>query len=379
MDLSLGAGLLAVTYLAKSEFKATQYQLGLLALCSAGAYFVASMPLGWLSDKWGHRRSITCAGLTGTVAFFCAPMSTSIGHLYVVSVATAIAMGAFWPALEADIGVNSTPAELPRRIGRFNVAWCAGFAVAGVASGALGQVLGHRPLLIVAGALSMLATLIHCLRVFDPEPHIQARRDDTASQCTPTRAAAFWKIALILNFSAMGLNASLRYHVSTVTGGENSFLGGLYLTTVFTLQLVTFVVLGRWHGWHHRGWPLAAACLMLVGGGALCGLWPHSVPLFGAGCALTGIGCGLIYNSSIYYSVAIESGRGHRGGIHESVLGMGAAVVPYAGGLMAMLPALESHDGWKKGIPFLTGVGFMLLAALAAAAVYPRGSLDEKS
>jgi MFS family permease len=376
MDLSLGAGLVAFSYIAKKTYGATPGQLGLIALISAGVYFGASLVLGRLSDRFGRKPSVIAGSLLGAATFACGAFVSELSHLYILMGIFSAAMASFWPALEADISDNSTAEQLPRRVGRFNVAWCSGFAATGLFAGFLcaHPSIGHRNVLLMAAGIALLVIPIFLLRTYDHDTQPPEEPVKCLKRASEGRVAAFWKMALILNFAAMGTNAVLRYHVPTVTGGERCALGGAYLTILFTAETLTFLLLGRWHAWHHRGWPLAAACLLVVIGGTLCGLAPSSIPLFAGGCALTGIGCGLIYNSSIYYSVATESGKGHRGGIHESALGLGAAVVPYAGGLMAMLSVLASHEDWRKGMPFLVGVGFMLLASLAAALIYPRGT-----
>jgi len=281
-------------------------------------------------------------------------------------------MGAFWPSVEADISDHSGPRELPGRVGRFNVAWCSGFAVTGLSAGALGQKIGHRNVLLMAAGIMILVIFVHLLRTFESEGPVVPEPEDCRRRAPADRAAVFWKMALVLNFAAMGANSVLRYHVPTVTGGERSALGGTYLTILFTAETLTFVLLGRWHGWHHRGWPLAASCGLVAAGGLVCGLAHQWVPAFAAGCALTGVGCGLIYNSSIYYSVAAESGKGHRGGIHESALGLGAAVVPYLGGLMASRAPQQCCLDLPKGAPFLTGACIMALASLTVLSLFFR-------
>jgi MFS family permease len=372
MDLSLGAGMVAFNYLAKKKYGAEPWQLGLLALISAGVYVGSSLLLGRLSDRCGRRPCIVAGCLLGAAAFGLGALVRDLWHIYVLMGISATAMGAFWPALEADISDNSGPRELPGRVGRFNVAWCAGFAVTGFSAGALCQLIGHRKVLLMAAGIILLVIVVHLLRTFESEEPALPEPADCRQRASPGRAAAFWKMALVLNFAAMGANSLLRYHVPTVTGGERSALGGTYLTILFTAETLTFILLGRWHGWHHRGWPLTLSCFLVAAGGLLCGLGAQWVWVFAAGCALTGIGCGLIYNSSIYYSVAAESARGRRGGIHESALGMGAAVVPFAGGMVALAPCMQASEQLTKGAPFLAGVCFVLLAALVAALIYVR-------
>ncbi|MHC4916549.1 MAG: MFS transporter, partial [Planctomycetota bacterium] len=373
MDLSLGAGLIAFNYMAKEEYGATPGQLGLIALISAGVYFGASLVLGRLSDHWGRRPSIVIGCLVGAAAFALGSRAAKLWHVYALMGLSALAMASFWPALEADISDNSTPRELPRRVGRFNVAWCGGFAVTGLTAGSLCQLVGHRWVLLLVACVGLLTILIYLARTFESEGEVPGEPEECLARRSPARASAFWRMALVLNFAAMGANSVLRYHVPTVTGGDRPALGGGYLTVLFAAETLTFIVLGLWHGWHYRGWPLVASCFLIVSGGVLCGLFHQMIPVFAAGCALTGIGCGLVYNSSIYYSVAAESGRGRRGGIHESALGLGAAVVPYVGGALAMTPWLAAGPGLQKGTPFFTGAGFMLLACGVALVIATRG------
>ncbi len=374
MDLTLGAGMIAFNYLAKDEYRATPLQLGLIALISAGVYFSASLALGRLSDVWGRRPSIILGCVLGAGVFAAGIYVAELWHVYALMGVSAAAMGAFWPALEADISDNSTPRELPRRIGRFNVAWCSGFALTGLTAGSLCQFLGHRSVLLMVSCIGLLTIPVYLARTFESEGEPPPEPEECRARSSPARAASFWKMALVLNFAAMGANSILRYHVPTVTGGEHAALGGAYLSVLFAAETITFVLLGLWHGWHHRGWPLVLSCLMVAGGGIVCGLGHSSVAVFAAGCAVTGVGCGLIYNSSIYYSVAAESDKGHRGGIHESALGLGAAVVPYVGGALAMMPWLARSADMKKGTPFLTGAAFMCLACGVAAVIALRGS-----
>jgi MFS family permease len=372
-DLVLGGGLIAFNYMAKDEYQATPGQLGLIALISAGVYFAASLLLGRLSDRWGRRPSIVAGCLLGAAVFATGIHVRELWHIYVLMALSAAAMASFWPALEADISDHSSPRQLPRRVGRFNVAWCSGFAVTGLAAGGLCQWIGHRGVLFIAACIGLLTIPIYLARTFQSEDPAPVEPEEDRRRASAGRAETFWKMALVLNFAAMGANAVLRYHVPTVTGGERSALGGAYLTVLFTAETLTFIILGKWHGWHYRGSPLTASCLLILAGGVLCGFCHGSVPVFAAGCALTGVGCGLIYNSSIYYSVAAETRKGHRGGIHESALGLGAAIVPYVGGLMAVIPWTAARPGLQKGAPFLTAAVIMFLASMLSLTVFILG------
>jgi MFS family permease len=154
-----------------------------------------------------------------------------------------------------------------------------------------------------------------------------------------------------------------------VTGGEHSALGGIYGALFFGAQVAVFALLARTSRWHFRAAPLVAGSLAAVGGAVLCGLC-QSVPVFAAGCLLGGLGCGVAYFSSIYYSIAAATGKGHRGGIHEAALGAGGGVIPFLGGTLANTAWAGTAFSWKAGVPFLAAAGFLGLAALIALAIY---------
>ena len=373
--------ILASTYYAKRYFGASQASLGFFALVSAGTYVVASLIFGRLSDRWGRRRNICLACAIDVIAFALIPYAEQLWQLYALICLFAVGQGAFWPALEADISDNSRPEELPRRLGRFNVAWCSGFAVAGLVAGPLGQYYGELVVMAGSACIVVLALVVYLGRTFEPEDVPALHAGEFESRRAAKRVKAFWIIALVLNCAATGLNASMRYHMPAVTGGGQSALGGLLQAVVFIFEVLTFIVLARWTGWHYRASPLAIGCVAALAGGVLCGLSPYPGS-FAVGCALTGVGCGVIYYSSIYYSVATGTGRGARGGIHESVLGSGTAMVPWIGGLLAVAPWAGGRLSWPAGTPFLSAAVILALAVIISAFIYMRvrnAHLDDKN
>jgi predicted MFS family arabinose efflux permease len=364
MDFSMGCGSVAGVYCAKEKFGATPAQLGLYASLSAGIYVCSALLFGRLSDRWGRRTNIVLACAAAAAALTGAPLAGTLWQLYGLMMASACGHGAFWPAIEADISDHSTPDELSRRLGRFNVAWGMGLVTGSLVAGWMGQHRGWPGVFRMAAGVAIIAMVLHAFRRFAPE---RALARETAEPPVPGAAAlapSLWKMALLINFAAVGLAGTVRVHMPTVSGGGRGALGGTYLALLYLAQFVSFLVLARWQGWRHRLAPLTGASLLAVAGAAVCGLFSGSY-LFGAGCLLAGFGCGVAYNLSLYYSVAAASGRGHRGGIHEAVLASGAAVIPYAGGLLATT-SLAKGFPWSKGVPHLTAGVLLLVAFLCA-------------
>ncbi len=396
MDCVQAFSAVGASYLAKALFKADPADLGLLALVFAASYVGACLVFGRLSDRWGRRRLIVFGASLDVVALLLLAGADSFWQVCMLLGLFSVGQGAFWPVLEADISDHSSPLELPRRLGRFNVSWCLGFVVGWPAAGLVGEALGRwlsggtgpaaagagqvvasyatgqRVVLLLAAALVLVALGAYLMRRFAPEPVAERRPDPSADERAAARAVPFWRIALLLNFAAMGLSGTLRSQLPEVTGGDRSALGGAFGAVFFGAQVAVFILLALWRGWHFRAAPLVAGSVLAVGGGALCGLF--GAPwLFGLGCLAGGLGCGVAYYSSIYYSVAAAAARGHRGGIHEAVLGSGNAVVPFAGGLLGnSLWAGMHFPGWRPGVPFLLSAVVLVAAFLVGALMYAR-------
>lgn len=378
MDAAMSFGVLGAAYLARKRFGASQAGLGLLALVTAGVYMASCLSFGRLSDRWGRRRLIVAGSLLALASLVLAAVAAgSLGQLYMLMGSFSLGQGAFWPVLEADIADHSAPGELAGRLGRFNISWCLGFMVGWPLAGVVGQGTGQRTTILIGAALALAGLTAYLSGRFAPAPGPKAepsgdapgREIEVAAARRAARAVPFWRMALVLNFAAMGLSNTLRSQMPAVTGGAHSALGGLYGAVYFGLQVAAFATLAAWTGWHFRAMPLTLGALAAAGGALACGLSPRPA-VFAAACALGGAGCGVIYYSSIYYSVAAASGRGHRGGIHEAVLAAGAALVPWTGGLLAEARLTAGRVAWKEGVPFLVSAAALAAAGLVAAGLY---------
>ena len=364
MDFTFSSGSVAAVYCAKERFGATPDQLGLFALMTASIYVVSTFLFGRLSDRWGRRPNIILACTVNVIAYAATPWAGTLWQLYALMITCSAGQAAFWPAIEADISDHSTPDELPRRLGKFNLAWGFGLCTGSLGGGFVGQHLGQAGSFRMAAGLAVMAMLMHAFRRFTPERAPASSAGAIAPQQAASLTPLLWRIALLINFASTGLAATVRVHMPTVTGGGHSALGGSYIALFLFAQFVSFFVLAHWHGWRVRFAPVTAGCLLAATGAAICGLFAGSF-VFGAGCLLAGLGCGVASNLSLYYSVADASSRGRRGGIHEAVLASGAAVIPYIGGLLAATSS-DIGSNWAKGIPHLAAGTALLLAFLLA-------------
>ena len=92
-------------------------------------------------------------------------------------------------------------------------------------------------------------------------------------------------------------------------------------------RLFAFVLLWKWTWWHYRFRFLAGAFALMIAGFAGIVLARSPAMLLAAQAAF-GVSVGLIYYSSLYYSMNVSSERGAHGGLHEAMIGAGLFAGP---------------------------------------------------
>jgi MFS family permease len=117
--------------------------------------------------------------------------------------------------------------------------------------------------------------------------------------------------------------------------GLSGSIIGITIAMFLAGQLLMFLYLRKRSGWQYRLWPLLAA-LGVAAGAWVLAWFAQSPVVFGIAFAIAGMGAGVTYVSSLYYSLEGQSvSRGARAGIHEAVLGSGVFLGPLFGGLVA--------------------------------------------
>jgi predicted MFS family arabinose efflux permease len=112
----------------------------------------------------------------------------------------------------------------------------------------------------------------------------------------------------------------------------STMLAGFCCSLWCFARLGAFWLFWFWSGWHYRfGW-LLTAYLVLVAAFAAILLVPSLVVLLLAQ-VLFGGAQGLIYYSSLFYSMDLGEAKSEHGGIHEAAIGLGNFVGPAVGAL----------------------------------------------
>ena len=337
---------------------ASAFELGLMPVLGAGSYVIAALLGGHLADRWSRliMARVGASLRAGVTLLLLAANST--GHLLAVLPLFGLVNGLFWPGIQAALPSLAEPRQLAGLIGRFNVSWSAGKMLGFALGGILVDRLGYSvPICIAALAGGAPALVL-------PRDPVEAPNADgsrhvgrhATSQLPPAgesgyppepsglpmfesrpdpETAAIWRrVGWTSNFLLFGVGATLNYHYPKLLDargfGGTEF--GIFLGIAYLVQTAGFLLFGRWRGWHYRAsWLLGAQALVAF---ALLVL-PRLTEAWAiwALAPAIGLGLGMAYSSSLFYSLLGPGGHGRSTGLHEAILASGSFLLPFLGGL----------------------------------------------
>jgi predicted MFS family arabinose efflux permease len=295
-------------------------------------------------------------------------LDSATGHVAVMVVAT-IGMCFTWPCLEALVSEGESPARLQRSIGLYNVVWAGLGAVAYFIGGAMLEKLGLKSMFVVPIAIQVvqLVLTIWLEREAKCGPHVAmtALAPDPVPQLNPrpiARAKAFLRMAWLANpFAYIAINTLIAVMPGLATRLElSTTLAGIYCSLWCFARLGAFFALWYWPGWHYRFRWLLVSYLAMVGSFAVILLVPSLAVLVGAQLVF-GVALGLIYYSSLFYSMDVGETKGEHGGIHEAAIGLGNFAGPAVGAVaLHFLPRSPHSGAVAVGVLLLCGLGGLL-------------------
>jgi predicted MFS family arabinose efflux permease len=264
-----------------------------------------------------------------------------------------VGMCFIWPTIEALVSGGEDAVGLPRMVGTYNVVWASTNALALFAGGTLVEAFGFKVIFYVPLVLCLAQLAAVCWlekRVLSAAPAIHAERVP-ASVPDPNRpsrakAQAFLRMAWLANpFAYIAINTLIpelpglatRFHLSPMFAGFACSLWGF-------VRFGTFLTLWYWTGWHYRfRWLVVAFALLIVSFAAI--LTVPSLAVLIAAQIFFGGAIGLIYYSSLFYSMDAGEAKGDHGGIHEAAIGVGNCIGPAAGAVTLQFLPQVVHGG----------------------------------
>jgi len=347
----------------------------LLAALNGAVYALMSWQGGRFAQRFGYFTALKLGfGIMVAALAVGSQLHTAGGHILVMA-ATVVGMCFTWPTLEALVSEGENFAGVQRMVGIYNLMWSGTAAVSYFVGGAMFDQLGPRslfyvPLAIVFGQFCLtlwlearssrtLAAGASNPSAPSPEPHPHPA----------ARTRVFLRLAWLANpFAYIAIQTLIavvpgiaqRLELSTMVAG---FCCSLWCFS----RLGAFFVLWRWNGWHYRFRWLLASYLALVGTFAAILTAPNLAVLVAAQLVF-GVVAGLIYYSSLFYSMDQGDTKGEHGGIHEAAIGLGNFAGPAVGAASLYFLPQYVHSG------ALAVSGLLLLGLGGLLAIWRKGT-----
>lgn len=336
---------------------------------------------GKFAQRFGNFTALKLGFFTMMAALTAGLLVETVSGQIVVMGLMLIGMCFTWPTLEAMASEGETSAGIQRMIGIYNVIWAGTGALADFTGGMMLDKLGLKSIFYVPAAIQFTQLVItfwvanraHRLPVSevrsgerdDSHPNGLANERETAGTVVESnprpisKAKWFLRMAWLANpFAYIALNTV----IAVVPGvanklGLSATLAGFCCSVWCFARFAAFFGLWAWSGWHYRFRWLLVAYIALLITFALIVLAPNLTVLVMAQIVFGGA-LGLIYYSSLFYSMDLSETKSEHGGIHEAAIGFGNFAGPaVAAGSLYFLPQYASSGVFGVCILLVGGLG----------------------
>ena len=346
-------------------------------------YIFAAVQCGKFAERRGNLVSLK-------VGFAWLTISMVIGAFLQGTIALSLLVAGYsvvllftWPALESSVSERESRSGVQQMVGIYNCTWAGAAAFAYFTGGKLYDMFGRGAIFwLPAGIFAVQFIFTLWLEKQTPltpdhSPEVDARArhsvragadqtDDGAhGVARPTVSPkAFLKMAwLVSPFAYIAINTLL-----AVMPGIAGKLGlsptrvGLFCSVWFFGRFVAFALLWKWAGWHYRFRWLLGAFLLLIGS-FMAILLAHELWIVIVAQVFFGFATGLIYYSSLFYSMDVGEASSEHSGWHEAFIGMGIFAGPAVGALALQL-APQNPDAGTWAVTALLLCGLVGLVSL---------------
>lgn len=244
----------------------------------------------------------------------------------------------FWPTLEAWIAEKESKRTLIQKMALFNISWSTGLAIGPLIGGIL---FGMNFKLPFYFAFFVSVFVLFILFYKTPKVNFATKSKSFAdktflSEAPPHSFSLYIKISRLANF-VLCLCTGMVWYIFPKLGTQlqiSPLFLGLLMFILSLSRVLTFYGLGRVHRWHYRIFPLVLFQLVTAVGLVIIFI-ASSLPLFFLAFVFIGVGLGMTFSSSLFYSVNVTSQRGPSAAIHETILMSGFLLGPLIGGAVA--------------------------------------------
>ncbi|HYG98881.1 MAG TPA: MFS transporter [Terriglobales bacterium] len=327
-----------VVFLARDHFGFTNRGNLFLAAIHGFIYIFASWQGGQFAQRVGYFKALKLgyAGMAAGLALGLV-IPGVIGQIIALAAWT-VPLCLIWPTLEALVTQGEDFDGTARMVGIYNVVWSSASALAFCMGGWLWQRFGAIGLYGFPIVLMLLQwALVFWLEKEERnlpaiKPQLQAHQPEVAALHQPISPRRFLQMAWFISpFAYVAINtvgAVIPQLASKfdLTPAQSGVFNSLWFYTRFA----AFILLWKWTGWHYRfRWLVTSAVALVAGFSAMLlapALWVVIIAQ-----VIFGFAIGLIYYSSLFYSMDAGDEKGAHGGLHEAAIGLGIFAGPALG------------------------------------------------
>jgi DHA1 family multidrug resistance protein-like MFS transporter len=347
--LSTGFGVMipAVPLYAALVFHANQWELGLLGALAALPYIFAPTIFGKFSDRLGRKPLIFVGLSVYLVTSLLYMTASSVLSLAALRLLEGLSFSLIWPAAEAYVGDNSSGRSRAEIVGKYSVAWSAGYMVGPFIYGGLVSIIGLRNSFIMP-AMFMAASL--AILVFTKGNSItKEEQQETLTSSKMVFPVVLYTMVIwgfaSLSFFFLFPGYSHGYGISTPIIAYLVGIACMARTLVFLFyNKLTKSLMGK----------IVPLGMLLLSFAMIVAWGLTNIYGFMASVMLLGLSLGLIYAYSLVY-VLNRPAKGLNAGLFESSIGIGEFIGPLSMGFL--------------GFSISPSFPYLFLGVLAAASI----------
>lgn len=327
-----------LVFLARDELGFTNRGNLFLAAIHGFIYIFASWQGGRFAQKFGYFNALKLGYGGMAVGLSLGLIVPGVTGQILALAAWTVPLCLIWPTLEALVTEGEDFHGTARKVGLYNVVWSSASAVAFCMGGWLWETFGRNGLFGIPIALMIVQFAFvlwlerQAARI--PKVHVQelSHEPERTALEQPIPPKRFLQMAwLISPFAYVAINTvgavipqlAAKFDLTPAQSG-------VFNSLWFYVRFAAFILLWKWTGWHYRfRWMLAAAIGLLLSFSVM--LLAPMLWVVVAAQVVFGFSIGLIYYSSLFYSMDAGDEKGAHGGLHEAAIGLGICAGPAAG------------------------------------------------
>ena len=265
-----------------------------------------------------------------------------------------IGASASWPTLQGLLSRESA-GEHPRVVGIYNLIWAGASGLTFLCCGSLFKMNRIGTVFLLPAAIHVCQLLIlPKLQRYDSSRENRTEAAAAAGASVPDEKARQWakafvRLAWVANpFAYVAMYGFVPIFPQLADKLHFNSAQAAVIFSVWQLSRVgAFYLFWRWTGWHYRFRLLLAAFVAVIGCFFTI-LMTENLPVLIVAQVLFGLAVGLIYYSSLYYTMDAGASESEHGGIHEAAIGFGIGAGPAVGfAALEIWPARPDAGTWS--------------------------------